>query len=75
MINTVINWIIENKEWVFSGIGVTVLLGVSTFFRKIFCRKSDDGKYIKIVQKNEGQNNTQIGIQNHNHFGGNRNGR
>ena len=52
MINKVINWIIENKEWVFSGIGVTVLLGVITFFRKIFCRKSDDGKYIKIVQKN-----------------------
>ncbi len=75
MINKVFNWIIENREWVFSGIGVTFFLGIITFFRKIFCRKSDDEKHIKIVQKSEGQNSTQIGIQSHNYFKGGKNGR
>lgn len=74
MINNIINWIIENKEWVFSGIGVTVLLGVTTFFRKIFQKKSENEKSIKIEQKNEGQSNTQIGIQN-NYYGGSKNDR
>ena len=74
MINNITNWIIENQEWVFSGIGVTVLLGVIAFFRKIFCKKNENEKGIKIEQKNEGQNNTQIGIQN-NYSGGNKNDR
>ena len=75
MINNITNWIIENQEWVFSGIGVTVLLGVIAFFRKIFCKKSESEKGIKIEQKNEGQNNTQIGIQNNNYYGGRKNAR
>lgn len=75
MINKVFNWIIENREWVFSGIGVTVLLGIIGSFRKIFFRKSDDEKHIRIVQKSEGQNSTQIGIQIHNYFKGDKNGK
>ena len=74
MINNIINWIIENQEWIFSGIGVTVLLGIIAFFRKIFQKKSESKKSVKIEQKNEGQNNTQIGIQN-NYYGGNKNAR
>ena len=74
MINNITNWIIENQEWVFSGIGVTVLLGVVAFFRKIFCKKIESEKGTKIEQKNEGQNSTQIGIQN-NYYGGNKNDR
>jgi hypothetical protein len=72
MINNIINWIIENKEWFFSGIGVTVLLGIITFFRKIFCKKSEVEKNIKIIQTTKGKNNTQIGIQN-NYYGDNKN--
>lgn len=74
MINNIANWIIENQEWVFSGIGVTVILGVIAVFRKIFCKKLESEKGIKIDQKNEGQNNTQIGIQN-NYYGGDKNAR
>lgn len=75
MINNIINWIANNQEWVFSGIGVTILLGIIAFFRKIFYKKSEDKKGIKIEQKNEGQNNTQIGIQNNNYYGGSNNDR
>lgn len=75
MINNITNWIIENKEWVFSGIGITVLLGVIAFFRKIFCKKNENEKGIKIEQKNEGQNNTQVGIQNNNYYGGGKDAR
>ena len=75
MINNIINWIANNQEWVFSGIGVTILLGIIAFFRKIFCKKSEDEKSVKIEQKNEGQNNTQIGIQNNNYYGGSNNDR
>ena len=72
MINQIINCIVENREWVFSGIGVTVLLGIIAFFRKTFHKKSEGEKGIKIEQKNEGQNSTQIGIQN-NYYGGSKN--
>ena len=75
MINNITNWIIENQEWFFSGIGVTVLLGVIAFFRKIFCKKNENKKGIKIEQKTEGQNNTQIGIQKNYYYGGEKNAR
>ena len=69
MISQIINWIIENKEWIFSGIGVTLLLGIVGFIYKKFTKKSNEEKTIKIEQKNEGKNATQIGIQN-NYYGG-----
>ena len=68
MINHIINWISENREWFFSGIGVTLLLWIIAFFRK----KSECEKCTKIEQNSEGQNNTQIGIQN-NYYGGTKN--
>ena len=74
MINQIVNWIIENRDWVFSGIGVTALLGIIAFFRKLFRKKSAGEKGIKIEQKNEGHDNTQIGIQN-NYYRGNKNDR
>ncbi len=36
-----IKFIIKNKEWLFSGIGVIILLGIITLFKKIFFRKKD----------------------------------
>lgn len=56
-------------------IHITVLLGVIAFFRKIFCKKNENEKGIKIEQKNEGQNNTQVGIQNNNYYGGGKDAR
>ena len=75
MINNTIDWIVNNQEWIFSGIGVTVVLGVITLLRKIFGKKAESEKNIKIEQKNGGQNNTQIGIQNNNYYGGGKNAR
>lgn len=71
MINNIINWMVENCEWVFSGIGVTVLVGIIGFIRKRVAKDSDSEKSIKIEQKNKGNNATQIGIQN-NYYGGNK---
>jgi hypothetical protein len=42
-------WIIENKEWVFSGIGVTILIGLFIVFRNIF------GKLSLLLNSNIGQ--------------------
>lgn len=74
MINNIINWMIENCEWVFSGIGVTVLVGIIGFIRKRVAKDSDGKQPIKIEQKNEGKNATQIGIQN-NYYGGDKDDR
>ena len=74
MIEKTINWIVENREWMFSGIGATVLIGIFGFVRKKFTKNSDAEKSIKIEQKNEGDNATQIGIQN-NYYGGNKDDR
>jgi len=50
------DWIIENKEWIFSGIGVFVLGIVYALFKKK--RKS---KSLKMKQKS-GDNSTNIQI-------------
>jgi hypothetical protein len=34
-----IDWILDNKEWLFSGIGVTLLGGVAYLIRNLFKRK------------------------------------
>ncbi|MBR5597074.1 MAG: hypothetical protein IKW30_06685 [Lachnospiraceae bacterium] len=70
MINNVINMIIKNKEWLFSGIGVTIFLSIANFFRRKH-KKSTEEKIIKINQKNTGTNSPQIGIQN-NYYKGER---
>jgi len=50
------DWIVENKEWIFSGIGVFVL----GFVISIFARKGKQ-KSIKMKQKS-GSNSTNIQI-------------
>lgn len=67
MIREIFDLIVDNREWVFSGIGVTLFLGVVGLFRKK--KKTGGGKCYKIHQENSGQNSTQIGIQN-NYNGG-----
>lgn len=70
MFKIIYNWIIENSEWVFSGIGVTLFFGLIAFFRGKTRRGSyDDTRQISIHQKVSGNNNVQIGIQNNNYGG------
>ncbi|MBM7835700.1 hypothetical protein [Clostridium sardiniense] len=47
-------WIIENKEWLFSGIGVTILVAIIG----IFIKKRVDGKIVQTI--NSGNNSTNI---------------
>lgn len=71
MLSGVMHWIAENIEWLFSGIGVTLLLGLAGLVRKRSGKRSRDAggsRKIKIEQKNEGRSSTQIGIQN-NYYG------
>ena len=61
-----INWIIDNKEWVFSGIGVFVLSGIIWLIRYISGRKKTprthriinlNGEKSSYIEKNEGEIN------------------
>ena len=60
-------WIINNKEWIFSGIGVAILMGIGSIIRGKLKRKksSNSGNHYSFHQVNKGTNKaTQIGIQN-----------
>lgn len=35
----VMNWILENKSWIFSGIGVTVIMGIVWLIKFLFKKK------------------------------------
>jgi predicted tellurium resistance membrane protein TerC len=50
------NWILENKEWLFSGIGVSIIVLVISLIRKNQKKKS-----IKMEQES-GDNSTNIQI-------------
>ncbi len=61
-----IDWIYDNREWLFSGIGISVLTVIGVGIRKLLKKKekSNDNSKILIKQVNKGTNNTQIGVQN-----------
>ncbi len=64
LIKNIINWISENKEWVFSGIGIPVLGYI--FFKKKQTTAQNQN-ITKNIQKQKGgwfSKNTQIGTQN-----------
>lgn len=64
MINVIMNYIIDNKEWLFSGIGVLTLTSVYGITKKFFSRtKKSNTKTMKQVNKNT-FSGIQIGIQN-----------
>ena len=60
----IINWISENKEWFFSGIGVTAVTLILVAIKKVFCKKKQEKNQTRIEQVNYGTKSTQIGIQN-----------
>jgi len=60
-----IDWIIENKEWLFSGIGVFTLSGIFVLIRYVFFSKKKvpkskrtinfKGEKSVYIEKNEGE--------------------
>lgn len=60
----IIMWLDQNKEWIFSGLGVTIVVTIFTIIKKRIEKNKDEKSKIIIKQVNEGQDNTQIGIQN-----------
>jgi hypothetical protein len=48
--NCVFNWLYQNKEWIFSGIGVAVLLLILEFFRRILNRNNNADKIRRITE-------------------------
>lgn len=71
----IIDWFCKNKEWVFSGIGITVLTLICASVRKIIGkRKEKQHPKTKIKQINHGVKSTQVGIQNNYYTRGKENG-
>lgn len=67
----IISILVENKEWVFSGIGVTIIGAVFGIVNSLFKKRKneDSAPKIKLSQENyDNSNATQIGIQNN--YGG-----
>lgn len=63
--NNVIIWMNENKEWLFSGIGITAITLISVGIRRMLSkRKEEQNSQTMIEQINYGTQNTQVGIQN-----------
>ena len=59
-----VNWLIENKEWFFSGVGVSILIGIIGLVKYIFNKKKTsestrtinfNGEKSVYVEKNEGE--------------------
>ena len=45
------NWILENKEWIFSGIGVAILLSLLELLRNLKSRNKKDEVINRIAQR------------------------
>ncbi|KAA6336469.1 hypothetical protein EZS27_015378 [termite gut metagenome] len=61
-----IEWIIKNKEWIFSGIGILFISGIGWLLKRIFCKKKKSkpertinlqGKKSVYIERNEGEIN------------------
>lgn len=60
-----IEFIVNNKEWIFSGIGVTILIIIWSFTKFIVNPNNKKSANVNQNQKNySNSNGTQIGIQN-----------
>lgn len=52
-----LKWLIENKEWLFSGIGVTILVAILG----LFIRKKGEDKNTQIIKSGDNSTNIQGG--------------
>ena len=59
----IVHWINKNKEWIFSGIGVSAITLILAGIRALCCKKKEKRK-ATIKQINSGEKATQIGVQN-----------
>ena len=55
-----LKWIFENKEWLFSGIGVVI---IAPIIRMVLRKNKKKSQQINIKQMNKAENSTLIGIQ------------
>ena len=63
--DSIITWVNENKEWLFSGLGITAMTLVLAGLRRIFHKKKEENNSeTAIKQINYGTKSTQIGFQN-----------
>lgn len=66
--DTLINYLSENKEWIFSGIGILALTTIGSILVKLFSKKKTTNKNeMKQINKNS-SHGTQIGIQTNNYY-------
>jgi predicted tellurium resistance membrane protein TerC len=62
------NWILENKEWIFSGVGITFLVIIWKLIKHMLSKKKSskskrtinfNGEKGMYIEKNEGEINIQ----------------
>lgn len=54
ILNEFINWIIKNKEWIFSGAGISIIGVIIFFAKRIFkCNKEENIKIIDNSNERE----------------------
>jgi len=47
------DWFIENKEWIFSGIGIFILSGIFMLIRYVFFSKKKTSESTRTINFNE----------------------
>lgn len=62
-LKVIIDWVFQNKEWVFSGIGISAVAVLSGIWN-LFSKRKEKKEQKTITQVNYGAKGTQIGIQN-----------
>ena len=65
-----IDWIIENCEWIFGGVGATIIGCILTALLGKKEKSHTKPEKIEIHQTNTGSHGTQIGIQQNYYSGG-----
>jgi len=61
----VYEWLYVNREWIFSGIGISAITFFGVVLKKLFSKKRrEKNQRMVIKQKCDGTGNTQIGEQN-----------
>ncbi len=61
MLQVIYNWIIDNQEWFFDGLGVVLLTGIVTFIAKIVQSKRRNDNIAQSQSGGDGSINFQIG--------------
>ena len=60
----ILKYLIDNKEWIFSGLGIFIIGGIISLIRFIINRNKKASKKTMKQINNDNSSGTQIGIQN-----------